>query len=142
MRHPTVDDVHRLYAGFGCVERTADLGNHPAGNRAVGDQGVDTRCAQAREQMAIGVEHAADVGEHQQLLSLQGRGHAGGDHVGVDVVTLVVRTHPHGADDRDTARVLQAAHDSGVYADHIADLPEINERARVGCVGHGKLLGL
>ena len=41
VRHAAVDDVHRVDAALGGVERAADLGQHAAADGAVGDQRID-----------------------------------------------------------------------------------------------------
>ena len=97
VRHAAVDDVAGLHAGARGVEHRGDLRQHAAGDHALGDQVVDFLRRQAGEQLAVLVEHARRVGEHDQLLGAQDLGQLAGDQVGVDVVGDAVRA---GADRR------------------------------------------
>src|SRR5659263_312668 len=116
MRHATVNDVHRVDAAFGGVQRAADLGQHAAADGAVGKQLVDLARTEVGEQFARLVEHAADVGQHHQLFRLQHGGQLGGNDVGVDVVALVVFAKADRADHRNEGIVLQGFDQAGVDA--------------------------
>ena len=68
--HAAVDDVHGVDAVLRGIERGGDLGQHAAADGAVGEQVVDLSRAQVGQQLAGLVEHAGDVGQHDQLLGL------------------------------------------------------------------------
>ncbi len=140
MGHATVNNVHRLDSALGRVERAADLGHHAAGDGAVGKQGVDLARAEFGEQFASLVEHAADVGQHQEFFGVQHGGQFGGDYVGVDVVALVVFAKADGADNGNKGVVLQGLDHAGVNADDVADLAHVKFDAGVGAVEHFELL--
>ena len=73
-----------------CVQ-TLDLGDHAAGDRAVGDQRVDLVGGRLADQAGGIVDVAAqalDVGEVHELLGPERLGDRTGDGVGVDVVGL------------------------------------------------------
>lgn len=98
MRHAAVDDVDRVHAILGGVQRRRDLGQHATRNRAVREQFVDGLGGQAAQQLAGLVQHARGVGQHQQLFGAQHFGHLAGDDVGVDVVGRAVFAIADGRD--------------------------------------------
>ena len=71
MRNPPVQNMHGLYATLGSVERPGNLRNHPARDGTVGALGIDSSGRQFCEQLSGFVEHASNIGEHQQFFCLE-----------------------------------------------------------------------
>ena len=107
VRHPTVNDVHGIYAAFGGVQRTGYFGQHAAGDGAVGKQLVNAPCRQVGEQVTSFVENPWRIRQQHQLLGLEHGCQFAGHHVGVDVVAFVVLTKTNRADNRNESVVLQ-----------------------------------
>jgi hypothetical protein len=70
VRHAAVDDVHRVDAALGGVQRAGDLGQHAAADGAVGKQLVDAARRQVGSSLPALSSTPGDVGQHQQLLGL------------------------------------------------------------------------
>src|SRR5665647_3063127 len=140
MRHAPVDDVHRVDTAAGGIECATDFGQHAAADGTVGKQFINLACAQVGEQLARLIEHTADVGQHHQLFGFKHSGQLGGDHVGVDVVALVVVAKTNRTDDRNEGVILQGFHHTGVNADDVADLADVVLFARVKLVHHFEFL--
>ena len=92
---------------FQGVDTALDFGNHPAADNPAGEQGGDLLQPDLPDQGAVilGVpEHAADIGEENELLRPQGDGQLGGRRIGVDVVGgVVVNAQGHGGNHGDVA---------------------------------------
>src|SRR5471032_3381125 len=71
MLDAAVDDVHRVHARLGRVQRRRDFRQHAARNRAVLEHLVDLARRQIGHQVALLVLHAGDVGHHDQLFGLR-----------------------------------------------------------------------
>ena len=111
-----------------------DLGDHPAGDRAVGHQRVELVGRGLADQAAGIVDHAPqtlDVGEVDELLRTERLGDRPGDRVGVDVVRLAVGIGADRRDDRDELVVEQADQDGRV------DRLDVADEAEVGVAGDG-----
>src|SRR5687767_11335484 len=125
MLYAPVYDVARVYAVFHRVERRADLGQHAAGDRAVGEELVDLARGQPGKQVAVLVEHSRSVGEHDQLLGLEYLGELAGHEIGIDVVGFALLAHPEGGDHRYEIMRVQTVHDLRIDAldfTHLADV--------------------
>ena len=127
-----VDDVglphspaHRPQAGL-------HLGDH-AGVE-LGDEGLEGVDADARDERApvgpVGVE-PLDVGEHNELLRVQGDGDGGRGGVGVDVEDRgrVGEERGDGGDDGDAPLLQQLGHRAGVDLDDVAHEPDVDALA-------------
>ena len=139
MRHTAIDDVHRAYAAFCRVHGARQFGQHATADGAVCHQRIDLARCQLRQQLALLVQHTADVGQHQQLFSLQHGGQLRRHQVGIDVVAFVVLTEADGADDGDELIVLQRLHHRRVDGGDLADLTDVVFHGRVVLVGHAQL---
>src|SRR6218665_515814 len=67
MRHPAIDDVHGMHSRLGGIECASYLGQHAAGNRAVGEQRVDLAGRQIGQQIPLLVQHARRVGQQHHF---------------------------------------------------------------------------
>jgi hypothetical protein len=114
VRHTAVDDVHRVHAALGRIQRTGNLGQHAAADGAVGKQLVNAARGQVGQQLAFLVEHARMLVSSTSFSALSMVGQLGGHHVGVDVVALVVLAKADRADDGDELVVLQGLDHAGV----------------------------
>ena len=84
MTAPSTPPAHRLEAGL-------DLRDHAAADGAVGDVAARLARRHLRDQLALLVEHALDVGQHQQPLRADRGGDGAGGGIGVDVERLAAR---------------------------------------------------
>src|SRR3990167_5584928 len=134
--HATVDDVHRVHAALGGIQRPRNFGQHAAADGAIDKQLVNALGREIGHQHARLVEHTADVGEHHEFFGLQHGGQLGGHHVGIDVVTLVVFAKADRADDGDERIVLQRLDHAGVHADDVTHLAHIVFLAGVLVIQH------
>ena len=98
MLDASVDDVRAANPVLHGVERGADLRQHAAMNRAIGEQALDLAGGEPRQQCPALVENARRVRHEHELFRLQRLGELAGDEIGVDVVRLAV---PADADRRD-----------------------------------------
>jgi hypothetical protein len=78
-----------------------------------------------RDQHALAVEHALDVGEQDQLLGVQRLRDRSGRLVGVHVVRDAVVVDADRRDHRHVARVRHRGDRRGIDAAHLADAPEV-----------------
>ncbi len=70
MLHPAIDDMNRSHTSPHSIERTTDLGQHTSMYGAVGNQSIDFRGRQARQQLPLFVEQTGGIGEQHQLFRL------------------------------------------------------------------------
>src|SRR5262249_54650839 len=122
-----VDDVTGIHPVLDGIEGRADLRQHAARDRAIGEELVDLARGQPGQQVAVLVEDAGGVGEDDELLRLQYLGDLAGDEVGVDVVGLPFLAHPERRDHRDEIVGVQVVDDFGVYAVHLAHLADVDQ---------------
>ena len=116
---PAVEDVGPVHAVAHGVDAALDLGDHPAGDRAVGDQRVELvgrRLADQARRVVDVAAQALDVGEVDELLGAERLGDRTGDRVGVDVVGLARLVGADRRDDRDELVGEQAVEDRGLTA--------------------------
>ena len=85
VRHAPVHHHGAAYASLDGLDGGADLGDHAARRRAVLHQAVRVVDGEAGEQLALGREHARDVGEQQQRVGAECRGDRPRHRVRVDV---------------------------------------------------------
>ena len=112
-----VEDVGPADAVAHGVDAAGDLGDHPAGDRAVGDQRVELVGRGLADQAGRVVDVAAealDVGQVDELLGPQRLGDGAGDDVGVDVVGLALVVGADGGDDGDELVGQQPLEEAGV----------------------------
>ena len=133
MRDPSVEDVRPAHAVADRMRAARDLGDHPAGDRAVGDQRVEFvgggLADQARRVGDVAAE-AFDVGQVDELLGAERLGDRAGDGVGVDVVRLTGDVTADRGDDRDELVVDQPE-------DHLRiDLGDVAHEAELRVTGH------
>ena len=69
MRHAPVEDDRRLDPAIDRVEAGLDLGDHAAGDDAVGDHPPRRAGGDLGQQPFVGVEHARDIGQQQTAAS-------------------------------------------------------------------------
>ena len=109
-----------------------DLRDHPAGDRAVGDQRLELVGGRLADQAGRVVDVAAqplDVGEVDELLGTERLGDRAGHRVGVDVVRLPALVGADRGDDRDELVGEQAVEDRRVDRRDVADEAEPGSRA-------------
>ena len=97
------------------VDRGLDLGDHAAGNRAVGDQAARLVDRQFLDQLLRAVEHARHVGEQQQALGLERARDRARESIGIHVEGPAVR---RGGDRRQ--------HRNEVASDDLLQHPDID----------------
>src|SRR3984957_1898004 len=90
MRDLAVQDHDAFDAPLKRIDAGLDLGNHAAGDRAVGDQATNVVDAQFLDETLVLVEHARNVGEKQEPLGSERASDGAGESIGVDVVGLAV----------------------------------------------------
>ena len=129
MLDAAVDDVRARDAVAHRVERRADLRQHAAVNRAVGEKRVDLARGEPGQQVAVLVEHADRVRHQHELLGKQRFGELAGDEVGVDVVGLAVAAHADRRDHRDEVARIEQLDDFRVDAVDLADEPDVDHLA-------------
>ena len=133
MLDPAVDDVRARHAILDGVERRADLGQHAAVDRAVGEERIDAARGKPGQQRAVLVEHADGVRHQHELFRAQRLGELAGDQVRVDVVGDAVGAHADGRDHRDEITRVQELDELGIDALDLADESDV-DRFGVGCV--------
>ena len=109
-----VEDVGAADAVAHGLDAAGDLRDHPAGDRAVGDQRLELVGGRLADQAGRVVDVAAqalDVGEVDELLGAERLGDGAGDDVGVDVVGLAGLVGADRGDDRDELVGEQAVED-------------------------------
>ncbi len=125
---PAVEDVGAVHAVADGVGAAGDLGDHAAGDRAVGDELVEFVGGGLADQ-AGGVgdvaAQALDVGEVDQLLGAERLGDRAGDGVGVDVVRLTGLVAADRGDHGDELVVEQPVDHLGVDLGDVADEAEL-----------------
>ena len=124
MGDAAVDDVGGA-APLEGAERRQHLGDHPAADRARGDEAPCPCRVELADQRAVGVVDAVDVGEQQELRGAQRHRELGGDGVRVDVVRLPVVAEPDGGDHRDPPLVEDRLDRLGVHLGDVADEAEV-----------------
>ncbi len=107
MLDATIDDMNALDAIACGIERRADLGEHAAGQGAIGDHVIDLFRRHAGDQPARLVEDARRVGQQDQLLGLENFGDLAGHDIGVDVVGFATFADTDRRYHRDEAAGLQ-----------------------------------
>src|SRR5690606_68634 len=142
VRHAAVDDVHRVHAVAGRVQRRGDLRQHAARQGAVLEQRVDGLGRQAAQQLAALVQHARGVGQHDELFGAQDFGHLAGDDVGIDVVGLAVFAIADRRDDGNELVVLQRLDHGRLDPFDIAHEADVQGFAGVFGIGHELLARL
>ena len=136
MAQPAVDDVDLLHPLLERFQAALDLGDHPGGDRAVGDQPTGLAGGEGVDQ-ALGVvdidEDAGDVGEDNELLGTDRRGHGGGRGVGVDIELAAVGAQRHRRDHRYLAGVGEVVDRQPIDPRDRADMAQIDGlAARLG----------
>ena len=128
-----VEDVGPADAVAHGLDAARDLGDHPAGDGAVGHQRVELvgrGLADQAGRVADVAAEALDVGEVDQLLGIQRLGDGAGDDVGVDVVRLALVVGADGGDDRDELVGQEALEEAGVDGVDVADEAELGVAGR------------
>ena len=111
-----------------------DLGDHAAGDRAIGDERRDVGERQLADELLVLVEHARHIGEEQEPLGLHGGGDGAGRRVGIDIVGLAIVADADRRDDRDRVAVDDRVEDLDIDPVRLADEAELD---RLGLAGHG-----
>ena len=142
MLDAAVDDVRGLHPAVDRVDRVADLGDHAAGDGAVGDQRVDLARRQPGQELPRLVEHARGVGHEDDLLGLQHAGDLAGGDVGVDVVGVARGVGAERRDHRDEVAGVEHLDDLGVDAGDLADLADVEHLIGLFLARHQHLLGV
>ena len=128
MGDAAVEDVGAADAVADRLHAAGDLRDHPAGDRAVGDEGVELvggRLADQARRIGDVAAQALDVGEVDQLLGAERLGDGAGHDVGVDVVRLARVVGADRGHDGDELVGEEALEDAGVDALDVADEPEL-----------------
>src|SRR6185295_3758287 len=128
VRHTAIDDVAGPDAGARGIEDRSDFRQHAAGDHALGDEVVDFLWRQAGEQLAVLVEHAWRVGEHDQLLGAQDFGQLSRHQVGVDVVGGAVGAGGDRRHHRDESGLLQRRDHHRIDRVDLANLADVDLR--------------
>ena len=106
-----------------------DLGNHSAGDGAIGDQLARPTDGQLRDQHAVPVEHTRHVGQQQKAGCL-GRGGENSSHrIGIDVVGRPIRTSADGGDHGDHSRLFQPCQHADIDLGRLADIAQVEARS-------------
>ena len=129
---PSVEDVGAPHAVAHGLRAARHLRDHPAGDRAVGDERIEFVGRRLADEAARVVDVAAqalDVGEIDELLRAEGLGDGAGDGVGVDVVRLPEDVAADRGDHRDELVVDQAEDHLRVDLGDVADEAELRDPA-------------
>ena len=133
MGDAAVQDVRPAHAVAHGLDAARHLGDHPSGDRAVGDQRVELvgrRLADQAGRVADVAAQAFDVGEVDQLLGAEGLGDRPGDDVGVDVVRLAPLVGADRRHDGDELVGEQALQDRRVDRRDVADEAQLGVARR------------
>ena len=109
------------YAAFERRQARLHLGEHAFADRALLHHAGHVLARQGRHELAVLLLDATDIGEDDELLRAERRGHGAGDQVGVDVVRAPVFADAHRGDDRDGIGGLEVLQDGRVYGLDVAD---------------------
>ena len=131
MLDAAVDDVRARDAVAHRVERGADLRQHAAVNRAVGEQRVDLARGEPGQQVAVLVEHADGVRHQHELFGEQRFRELARDEVGVDVVGLAVAADADRRDHRDEVARIEQLDDLRIDPVDLADEADVDHLAVV-----------
>ena len=132
MRHPPVEDdrgIHRVLDG---VDAGLDLGDHAAGDRPLADAFARLLRRHLGDRVALAVEHAFDVGQHEEPRRPHGGGDGARDRIAVDVVGGAVLADADRSDDRDDRGPLQGQQHLGVDRHGLADQAQVEHLLDVG----------
>ena len=116
-----------VHAALDRIQCTANLWQHPAVDRAVGDQVVDLRGGQPGQDLALFVHQAGNVGQQHQLFGLQRLSDLAGHQVGIDVVGLAVRTNADGRNDRNEVAADEHFQQLGIDPGDFANLTDVDD---------------
>ena len=133
MLDASVEDVGAAYPVAHRLGAARHLGDHPAGDRAVGDQAIELVGGGLTDQAGRVVDVTSqtfDVGEVDELLGPERLRDRPGDRVGVDVVGLAGDVAADRGDDGDELVVDQAEDHLGV------DLGDVTDEAELRIAGH------
>jgi len=126
MRHTAINNMCRLHAAFYRIQRARDLRQHATVDRAVGDERIHILGGQAGQHLLVLVHHAGNVGEQNQLFSLQCLSHFACHEVGVDVVRRAIVAHAYWRDDGNEIAAEHKLEHVGLDAGHFANLTDID----------------
>src|SRR5690348_1830616 len=130
MRDAAVQDDSGLYARFDRIDRSLDLGDHAARDRAVRDQRLGFSDLEVGYDLALFVENAFDIGEQDQAFGGDRACDGAGHRVGVDVVGLSLRVNADRRHDRDQVGIHDHPEHFGIDRLGLADKAEIDRNAR------------
>ena len=120
MTTPSTPRLERIDAGL-------DLGDHAAGDRAVGDEAADVVDPQFLDEGAALVEDAGNVGEKQEALGAERAGDGAGESVGVDVIGLPVGALRDRRQDGDQLAAEDLLEHGHVHLVGLADKAEVDD---------------
>ena len=141
MRDPAIENVGPADPAPDGAHATADLGDHPTRNRAVGHQRVQLIGRRLADQALRVGDRAAksfDVGQVHEFLRAERFRDRAGDRVGVDVVGLSGHVAADRCDDGDQFFVEEAIDDRRVDIGDIANKAEFGVAWRCDdetCIG-------
>ena len=107
MGHPAVEDVRLRRPALERPQRRFDLRQHPTVDHAGAHQALGLLPGERAHQRAVRAEDSLHVGEVDQLLGAQRRGHLARDQVRIDVVGRAVAPHADRRDHGDEPVVLE-----------------------------------
>ena len=125
VRGLAVEDDDALDAIFQRFEAGLDLGDHAAGNRALGHQLLGFAHAEFGNELLVGIEHAVDIGEEQQPLGAERAGNGASKGIGVDIVGRSIPAGRHRGYHRDHFRAGEEIEQRPVDFDRFTDKPQI-----------------
>ena len=142
MRRPPVHD-HR---GFRSPENRIDTGfnlrDHTAGHGAVTNQRLCLADRQVGDEIAVTVENARDIGQHQHAGRAKRRGDCAGSRIGIDIVGLAAAVASNRRHDRDQLCRIQRVEDTCIDMVRLADEAEIDGFLDGTTLGLGRAVGI
>ena len=135
VRHAAVEDDRGLDAALDRLEAGLELGDHAAGDGAVGDQRADLRWRSGRGSAGLVLSSTPGTSvSSEQARRADRAGDGAGRGVGVDVVGLAVRADADRRDHRDDAGLLEVvSRMRGLIRVRLADEAEVDAaRCRPG----------
>ena len=140
MLDAAVDDVCGFNTAVHRIHGVAHLGDHAAGDGAVGDEILDFARRQPRQELALLVEHTRNIGQENGFLGFEDAGDLARCHIRVDVVGVAIRVGAERGNHRDKIAGVQVLDDLRVNAGDFADLADVEHLVGFILRGHEHFL--
>src|SRR3984957_12640089 len=126
MGNLAVKDHDAFDAPLQRVNAGLDLGDHAAGDRAVGDESANVVDPQFLDEPVVFIENARNIGEEQEALSFKRAGDGASESVGVDVVGLAVGPLRDRREDRDELAAKNLFEHGRIHLVGLADKAKVD----------------